>query len=348
MPGDEQLKNQERATKQADQREKRYEARCQIRSATTITNPDLSTATVPPPDLKIPTSNFDCSNTNLTVEYCDPSSLMEQYQYKAVINSIPTFSGETREKVDDWLEIISLKFDILAYEPQQRRRFIPQYLAGNALKWHFAHREDLNQWHDYTTALRTAFPQVITTSRDMNLQMLRNRKQKDSESFTEYYASILELCRQHDSDMADPQLIDWLKAGMKLTLYERLQGEDFPTPQSLLTRAQRLELDNAVFEARKREHPRSSITSSNSTAPAPTYARQRDYPTYHQSSPTPTSTLLYPTSLMSTPTPYTTSNYTPTPPLPYSSASSPRRLITCYTCGQPGHISPHCPTHPKY
>ncbi len=56
----------------------------------------------------------------------------------------------------------------------------------------------------------------------MNLQKLHDRKQHDTESFTEYYVSILEFCRQHSPDMADVQIVDWLKADMKLNLYEQL------------------------------------------------------------------------------------------------------------------------------
>ncbi|CAF2848303.1 unnamed protein product [Rotaria sp. Silwood2] len=157
---------------------------------------------------------------------------MEEQQYGKIIDSIPIFSGQPIENITEWLDIVSLKFDIIGYDSRQKRRFLPQYLAGNALKWHLTHREDLLSWDDYTNAIADAFPQIVTTSRDMNLQLLKDRKQGDNESFTEYYASIIDLYRKHDTDMTDLQIIDWLKAGMKITLYERLQGEDFITPQT--------------------------------------------------------------------------------------------------------------------
>ena len=53
--------------------------------------------------------------------------------------------------------------------------------------------------------------------------------------------------------MTDLQMIDWLKAGMKIALREKLQGEDFLTPQDLLHHAQSVERDNAVLDARKRQ-----------------------------------------------------------------------------------------------
>jgi hypothetical protein len=281
---------------------------------------------------------------------------MDVPQYAQIIDSIPTFSGEAKENVNDWLDIVSLKFDIMGYEAHKKRRFIPQYLAGNALKWHLAHRDELSSWEDYTAAITTAFPRIITMSRDMNLQMLKDRKQLENESFTEYYTSIVDFCQKHDPDMTDLQIIDWLKAGMKITLYEKLQGEEFARPQALLLRAQRVELDNAVLAARKREctapTPAISVTprySYNNTQrwTQPTYYQPRSFSTYTPSHTSP---------LMSTP--YSAPSYVNTPqfrsafpsqssPHPYSptanSSISPPRAIVCYSCGQPGHISPNCP-----
>ena len=68
---------------------------------------------------------------------------MEEHQYGKIIDSIPIFSGQSNENIKDWLEIVSLKFDIIGYGSRQKQRFIPQYLIGNALKWHLTHRNDL-------------------------------------------------------------------------------------------------------------------------------------------------------------------------------------------------------------
>ena len=67
------------------------------------------------------------------------------------------FSGQSNENIKDWLEIVSLKFDIIGYDSRQKRRFIAQYLTENALKWHLTHRDDLLSWDDYTTAITSAF-----------------------------------------------------------------------------------------------------------------------------------------------------------------------------------------------
>ncbi|CAF1499936.1 unnamed protein product, partial [Rotaria sordida] len=149
---------------------------------------------------------------NPTLELARSTTHMEDHQYRNIIDTIPKFSGESRENITDWLDIVSLKFNLLGYDSRQKRRFIPQYLAGNTLKWHLTHREELSSWEEYILAFTSAFPRIITTSRDLNLRMLQDRKQGVTEPFTECYASVIDLCYKHDPNMADFQIIDWLKA----------------------------------------------------------------------------------------------------------------------------------------
>ena len=85
----------------------------------------------------------------------------------------------------------------------------------------------------------------------MNLQLLKNPIQGDNGSFDESCTSIIDLCHKYDTDVTNFQIADWLKSGMKLPIYEKLQGEDFLTFQDLLHRAQRVEFDNAVLDSRK-------------------------------------------------------------------------------------------------
>ncbi|CAF4931371.1 unnamed protein product, partial [Rotaria sp. Silwood1] len=260
---------------------------------------------------------------------------MEEQQYSKIIDSIPVFSGQSKEDIKEWLEIVSLKFDIIGYDARQKRRFIPQYLTRNALKWHLAHRDELSSWTKYTNPIIAAFPHAITTSRDLNLQLLKDRKQGDNEPFTEYYGSIIDLCRKHDSDMTDLQIIDWLKAGMKITLYDKLQGEDFATPQLLLHRARRIELNIAVLDARKRAPAILPSTFSSYSNVPKRYNQQKYYQNRFPSSSTPS----YPPPLMSTPysaMSYNNSNNTPASFYSYPSpqsyqdvnmSMSPRRTI---------------------
>lgn len=332
---------QARAAIQAAERHARHEARSQ-------------------PEFISPVMTTD-SNSNIS----HSTTMLEQHQFEKIIDSIPTFSGDPHENIDDWLDIVSLKFDIIGYDHKQKRRFLPQYLGGNALKWHLAHREQLPSWNEYLTTIKSAFPLLVTTSRDMNLKMLRDRKQHDYESFIDYYSAVLDLCQKHVSNMPDHQVIDWLKAGMKITLYEKLQGEEFATPQALLLRAQRVELDNAVLDSRKTESFVSAPSTKISASQRSNNSNSWDSPIFPQRTSTPFFTSSYPPPLLSTPaspaqvppnfnTPrFRNSFVTQSSKNNYSMQSSggsfnrPRRPVICYCCNQQGHISPHCPYRPK-
>ena len=232
------------------------------------------------------------------------------------------------------------------------------------MKWHLLHRNELYSWDDYLGVLTSAFPHLITTSRDMNLKLLRDRKQGNDESFIDYYTSTVDLCCKHAADMPDVQIIDWLKTGMKLTLYEKLQGEEIATPQALLLRSQRVELDNAVLDARKNESltDRTALSTSNFDFPTPS---TRWNPSFNwPNSSKPYSTSSYPVPLLSTGPHFRLTSSSNTPRSRYSFSSQSRssnyhgsnlnhrpfhhrRPIICYSCNQPGHISPHCPPRPK-
>ena len=153
---------QQRAAIQAEKRNVRHEARS--RSKETLCQ-----------------SEFEVTRS--------PNS-MEGRQYGKIIDTIPIFSGQSNENIKDWLEIVSLKFDIIGYDSSQKRRFIPQYLTGNALIWHLTHRDDLLSRNEYTTAITSAFPYLATTSRDMNLQLLQSRLRGNDESFTDYSITL--------------------------------------------------------------------------------------------------------------------------------------------------------------
>jgi hypothetical protein len=288
---------------------------------------------------------------------------MEDHQLRNIVDSIPTFSAEPTQNVRDWLEIVSLKFDIIGYDPLQRRRFIPQYLYGAALKWHLVNREAFTEWQDYTHAIELAFPQLTATSRDMNLQQLKNRVQGPTEPFNVYYNAVVALCRQHNPEMADVQVVDWLKAGMRLELFEKLQGDEFLTPRSLLLRTQRLELDHEVLTARQRgsfvpptsstprsssarrlvSSPQSSVNSSPytsfsttaDTTPLMAAAPVHNYPPA-QHSHSPRQQSFSPSQ-----------TFVPTQGHGSAAPSHQRPPIVCYSCGEPGHISPRCPYRPK-
>ena len=129
MPAEELRQAQQRATIQAEERNVRHEARSCSKEA--LSQSDL--------------------------EVIRSLNSMEEHQYGKIIDSIPIFSGKSNENIKDWLEIVSLRFDIIGYDSRRKRRFIPQYLIGNALKWHLTHRDGLLSWDDYTTAITSAF-----------------------------------------------------------------------------------------------------------------------------------------------------------------------------------------------
>lgn len=223
------------------------------------------------------------------------------------------------------------------------------------MKWHLVHREQLPSWDEYLDAIKSAFPLLVTTSPEMNLKMLRDLTHADHEPFIDFYTSILTLCQTHVCNMPDHQIIDWLKAGMKIALYEK-----FTTPQALLLRAQRVELNDAVFDARRAECSIPAPVVKVSTSPRSTNYNSWDLPISSQrkSSSYPQPLLSIPTLPIQAPHVFNTPCFRNSPVSQSSNNNSSiqsrrgsfsrhRRPVICYSCNQQDHISPHCPYRPK-
>ncbi|CAF4525525.1 unnamed protein product [Rotaria magnacalcarata] len=151
---------------------------------------------------------------------------------------------------------------------------------------------------------------------------------------------------------------------MKITLYEKLQGEEFDTPQALLLRAQRIELNNAVLDARKDEYIINPTVLPTSSSLRSDHNTRWDQPSNSPISSSQYPTSSYPPPLLPTGSEFrfthssnaTGSRYSfPSQPTSYNSrglstnnrSARHHRPIICYSCNQPGHISPHCPYRPK-
>ena len=48
-------------------------------------------------------------------------------------------------------------------------------------------------WNDYIGAITSAFPNLITVSRYVNLKLFHDPKQSNNESFSDYYTSVVDL-----------------------------------------------------------------------------------------------------------------------------------------------------------
>ena len=48
-------------------------------------------------------------------------------------------------------------------------------------------------WDDYIGAITSAFPSLITASRCVNLKLIRDTKQSNDKSFSDYYTSVVDL-----------------------------------------------------------------------------------------------------------------------------------------------------------
>ena len=231
------------------------------------------------------------------------------------------------------------------------------------MKWHLTYRDELSLRDDHIGTIISASLSLITTSGDVNLKLFRDPKQSNDESFIDYYSSLL-IFIENVAKTQNMQTIDWLRASMKITSYEKLKNEEFDTTIPLLFRAQRIEIDYAVLDAREGEPvtDRTALSTSNFNSSTSSIC-------WNSSFKSPVTSKAYFTSLyllllLSTGPDFdlTPSSNAPCSSFSFSfqSQSSHYRAINlndgtsrhshrviCYSCNQPDHISPYYLYRPK-
>ncbi|CAF1083843.1 unnamed protein product [Didymodactylos carnosus] len=189
-----------------------------------------------------PTANIN--NTTGT------NKMWEELLLDAVVKDFPQFSGNKTENVDDWLRSLTVKFIALDIDDDAKRRWAPQFLTSEALKWYLTQHISLKTWDEFQQAVRTNYPPTPEPTRASTFQQLLIRKQTMEEKFIHYYTDMKKLFYRYDRTMSVEQQLDLIKNGMKISLLDKISGLGITTPQKLLELVQRYEEDQQLIDSR--------------------------------------------------------------------------------------------------
>ena len=246
--------------------------------------------------------------------------------FQSQINSINPFTGVSTQDAARWLTHAANILHVQGFvDSNELPHLISGFLDGEALDWFQNHKAAIHDWHEFRTAFVQRFPSPPSTRNPFEyFQQLSNRRQGLNESTVEYYTHVLKLCHHYNPHMSEVERVDHLKKGLRPSLLEKVLDRDPTTPDEFIEVVFKAESNQRILQVQFDMNP--GINNDN----------HRDHQNIddpgHASPPV---------------TPRPRYN-TPPNQQQRSSDRPPRRTagpgtdIVCYTCGQPGHISPRC------
>ena len=246
--------------------------------------------------------------------------------FQSQLNSITPFTGVSSQDATRWLTHTANILRIQGFvDDTELPLLISGFLDGDALTWFQDQQATLRDWNAFRPAFLQRFPSPPLAHHPFeSFQQLSQRRQGLAEPTIAYYTDVLKLCHQYNPNMPDPERVDHLKKGLRSSLLEKVLDRDPDTPDEFIEVVLKAESNQRILQAQL------DLDSDLHTS------SRHHYPAVGLLDPPPPDTITPPT--------YNSPLHQPQ----RFSARPPRRTpapgsnIVCYTCGQPGHLSPHC------
>lgn len=233
------------------------------------------------------------------------------------------FSGATHENARNWMRAVELALQYNGVQqPERRVTFVGINLRGSALRW-FHLRE---YQHDNWSKFREAFLLFFVRERKMGfIEWLHTVKQGPQQSVTDFALELRELIEQSEPKMSSKMRIEIFVAGLPSDIQEPV----------LLANVE--DLQEAVRVARRYEAVRNSVRAMKRRGGARMMNLLEEGETGRKEKRDNTDV----TDLIKTLTEQVGRLSEEVRRLKTSGGD--RSNVTCYNCGQRGHISTRCP-----
>ncbi|CAF1076984.1 unnamed protein product [Didymodactylos carnosus] len=139
----------------------------------------------------------------------------KRYEY------LPTFSGQSSDDTERFLksvEVITTNENVK--DDNQRLEIVRGKLTQSAGRWFDDNQTSYETSDDFEKAFRIRYSS--STVSQSKFEKLKQRKQEEHESVTQYYDDVISLCRDSDPKMTEETMIKHLMSGIKIEIRKEL------------------------------------------------------------------------------------------------------------------------------
>jgi hypothetical protein len=225
-------------------------------------------------DTKLITDTENQSNTNQVninfpvhnyINDPKPIQRMTQVKEKLPFISAGTYHGLPSENPSDFID----KYEIAAtsnhWAEKSKINLFAAHLAGTALAWyqHFSTGKTLDSWEE----LKNTFILTFTpAAQAQTLKAILDRKvQARDQPVLSYYLEIMKLCKRHDPNTTEKQIIQYVIQGLRPEYCERILNETCDTLEQLENGLRKIELQIKLKELNREKCMRAESVGTDTT-----------------------------------------------------------------------------------
>jgi hypothetical protein len=177
--------------------------------------------------------------------------------------SAGTYHGLESENCQDFVDKYELAAKSNNWSLDTKLNLFPAHLANTALAWYkyYSTNKNVNNWDDLKKAFISAF---TPAAQAQTLQSLLERKvQGRDQPVLAYYLEILTLCKRHDPDTTDKQIIHYIIQGLRPEYCDKILNETCDTLDQLEKNLKKIEIQMEIRALNREKYSRAESTGTN-------------------------------------------------------------------------------------